>query len=413
MIFIPLYVRQTFEGTKLLTIASVVAVPMFTKFAASNFWGALADYTKKLKPFIIIGLAGYAGCLAALCGCGSAASVVITAAAASLFYAAVSPISQSYVTLLRESEKGRAVGDLLVFQSLGWFVGGIACAYLFEPEFGIPVRKVLLGSSALSAGVLVTVAVMLKPLYLKGTGKEGWERAECSEPEGGDGGEEGSESVEYQGGARHSLLFRLLSDLRVLYQSKSLAATFVLVGISTAGVWMFFGNFSVYMTEYVKGSTGAVGWVMSLSALVGMLTFRPAGKFVDSFGPVKVLLVSVLTYLLVYSLMSATVNPILVSILLCVPVYPPFNVSAIALVSDLSGESRRAGGLGILSGIFAVSPAVGSLLGGAVGDISGLGALPRWAVGTEILAVVVAIVSVTLLKTLPLNDGRRSPAGRR
>jgi MFS family permease len=100
-----------------------------------------------------------------------------------------------------------------------------------------------------------------------------------------------------------------------------------------------------------------------------------------------------------------------VSVLLCVPVYPPFNVSSVALVSELSGESRRAGGLGILSGVQAVSLAVGSFLGGAIGDAFGLWALPRWTLGAEVAAFLAAVVLIALLKTPPLNAGRGTAAG--
>jgi MFS family permease len=404
MIFVPLYVRRTFEETNLLTIASVLAVPALTKFAASNFWGALADYTKKLKPFVVIGLAGYAACLVGLSASDSAVSVVLTAAAASLFYAAVSPISLSYVTLLRETEKGRAVGDLMVFNSLGWFVGGIACAYLFDPKLGIPVRSVLLGSAALAAVVLGLVSVALKPMYLRrDVGNEGAGAGPDAAPTERQRGGVGEDGGSWAG--------RLVADLRVLYGSKSLAATFMLVGVATAGVWVYFGNFSVYMTEHIKGSTGVVGWVMALSALFGMLAFRPAGKLVDTFGSVRVLLVAMLAYVVTYALVSLTVDPFLVSVLLCVPVYPPFNVSSVALVSELSGESRRAGGLGILSGVQAVSLAVGSFLGGAIGDAFGLWALPRWTLGAEVAAFLAAVVLIALLKTPPLNAGRGTAAG--
>ncbi len=404
MIFVPLYVRRTFEGTSLLTIASVLAVPALTKFVASNFWGALADYTKKLKPFVVIGLAGYAACLVGLSASDSAVSVVLTTAAASLFYAAVSPISLSYVTLLREAEKGRAVGDLMVFNSLGWFVGGIACAYLFDPELGIPVRSVLLGSAALAAVLLGLVSVTLRPMYLRRSVEDDGANAD---PETGPTGRRRGIARENGGGWAG----RLVADLRVLYGSKSLAATLLLVGVATAGVWIYFGNFSVYMTEHIKGSTGAVGWVMALSALFGMLAFRPAGKLVDTFGSVRVLLVAMLAYVVTYGLVSLTVDPVFVSVLLCVPVYPPFNVSSIALVSELSGESRRAGGLGILSGVFAVSLAVGSLLGGAIGDAIGLAALPKWTLGAEVASFIAAVALVTLLKTPPLNAGRKAAAG--
>jgi MFS family permease len=199
-----------------------------------------------------------------------------------------------------------------------------------------------------------------------------------------------------------------MADLRVLYGSRALAATFALVGVATAGVWIYFGNFSVYMTEHIKGSTGVVGWVMALSALFGMIAFRPTGRFVDKFGSVRVLLVAIVAYVATYGLVSLTVSPLAVSALLCVPVYPPFNVSSAALVSELSGESRRAGGLGILSGVQAVSLAAGSLLGGAVGDSFGLHALPRWTLGVEAAVLLAAVVLVTVLKILPLSAGRQA-----
>jgi MFS family permease len=389
VIFIPLHVRRTFADTGLLAVASIIAIPTLAKFVASNFWGALADYTKKLKPFVLIGLAGYAGCLLALSASDSAASVVAAATISSLFFAAVSPISQSYVTLLRETEKGRAVGDLLVFQSLGWFIAGIACAYLFDPRFEVPVQSILIGSTALTVAVLVVVAFLLKPLYLRR------------------GFREESDLKEEQG----SWLERLTADLKVLYKSGPLATTFILVGLATAGAWVFFGNFSVYMTEYMKSSTEVVGWVMALSALPGMFAFRPSGRLVDAFGPVRVFLASVCAYVIIYWFISSTVNPIVVAACLCVPVYPPFNVSSIALVSELSGEHRRAGGLGILSGVFAMALALGSLLGGAIGDRAGLGALPKWTLGMEAVCLVAVVASVALLRTLSLNTGRGSGPG--
>ncbi len=390
MVFIPLHVRRTFVGTELLTVASIVAIPTFTKFLASNFWGALADHTKTLKPFILIGLTGYAGCLFAISASDSAAAVVIAAAAGSLFFAALSPISQSYVTLLREREKGRAIGDLLIFQSLGWFVAGIACAYLFDPRFEIPVRSVLLGSTGAAVVVLLVVAVLLKPLYLR------------AEPRG-------PEVPGSRGRAEKPVWFRVLvSDLKVLYRSKPLATALVLISIAVAGVWVFFGNFSVYMTEHVGSSTALVGWVMALSALPGMFAFRPAGRFVDTFGPVRVLLASVLAYVIIYGLVSVTVSPVLLAVYMCIPVYPPFNVSSIALVSEISGESRRAGGLGILSGVLAVSLAAGSLLGGAVADRVGLAALPRWTVALESISLVALLAAAILFKTLSFNTGRRA-----
>jgi len=379
MFFIPLHVRRTFSDTSLLTIASIIAIPQCAMFVASNFWGALADYTKKLKPFILIGIAGYVICLYVLSVSRTTTAIVLGATVSSMFFAALRPISQSYVTLLRETEKGRAIGDLMAFQSLGWLIGGIAGGYLFEPVSGVPVRSILVGGCLFGAVVLIFVAVLLKPLNV-------------------------SRAVRRETGS----WFRgMTSDLRTLYGSKALVATCILTGLCSGGVWVFFGNFSVFLTEYIKASTTLLGWAMALSTLLGMFTFGPSGRLVDRIGPIRVFAMAVLSYAVVYSLVSLTKDPILISICFCVPIYPLFNVSVITLTSELSGQSTRAGGLGVLAGVLAFALAGGTLLGGAIADYVGFAVLPRWAVGFEIVCLAATVASVRLFKVLPINIGRR------
>ena len=382
MFFVPLYVRRTFAGTSLLTISSIVAIPAGAMFIASNLWGALADYTRRLKPFLLIGLAGYAGCLFALSSSNSTFSVVLISAVSSLFFAAHRPISQSYVTLLRESEKGRAIGDLMAFQSVGWFIGGIACGYLFEPLVGIPVGSILIGGSIFALVVLVVVALVLGPM----------QRTLAVEADP----------------SKKSLFSGLVSDLKWLYGSKALATACILTWISASGIWLFFGNFSVFMTEHIGASTTVLGWAMALSTLFGVFAFGPSGRLVDRAGPVRILAASVFLYALIYGLASLTTSPVLVSIYFCIPVYPAFNVSVVTLVSEITGESRRAGGLGILGGIFAFSLATGTLAGGAIADYSSLGVLPRWTAGMQLACLAGIFTSVKLLKALSIDSGRRS-----
>ncbi|UCF78408.1 MAG: MFS transporter [Candidatus Eiseniibacteriota bacterium] len=383
MFFVPLYVRRTFAGTSLLTIASIVAIPGIAMFVASNFWGALADYTKKLRPFLLVGLAGYSGCLLALSKSDSTTSVILTSAVFSLFFAAVRPISQSYVTLLRETEKGRAVGNLMAFQSLGWFIGGAICGYLFEPETGLPVRTILIWGSLLGAVVLAMVALTIKPMPAQ------WQA-----------GREG-----------HSWLAGLTADLGWLYRSRAVVAICVATALSASGTWLFFGNFSIFLTEYARASTTLLGWAMALSTLLGMFTFTLYGKLTDRVGPVRVFLLAVVLYVAVYALVSATKSPILISVYFCLPVYPAFHVGVTTLVSELAGEKRRAGGLGVLAGVFAFSLAAGTLAGGAVADHSGLGVLPRWTLGFQLASLGAIVVSVRMLRVLSLETGRRDSHG--
>ncbi|MFH0777156.1 MAG: MFS transporter [Candidatus Eisenbacteria bacterium] len=382
MFFIPLHVRRTVADTSLFTIAAIVAIPSVAVFLARNFWGALADYTKRFKPFLLLGLAGYAGCLFALRWAHGTVSVIAVCTLGSLFFAAVTPMLQSYVTLLREGEKGRAVGDLMAYQSAGWFVGGIACGYLFEPVTGLPVRTILVGSSIFVVAVLLVVALVLEPM--PGLPQEGRDlRREASWIRG------------------------LASDLEWLYRSKALAATCLLAGLSAGGVWLFFGNFSLFVVEYLRGSTALMGWAMSLSTVFGIFAFSPSGRLADRIGPIKVLLIAVISYSLIYSLVSLTRNPLLAALYFCIPIYPLFNVGVITLVSEVSGESRRAGGLGVLGGVQALSIAGGTLAGGAVASHSGLGMLPRWTVILQIACLIAMFLYIRVFRVLSFETGRR------
>ena len=431
MFFIPLYVRRTFAHTNLLTIASIVAIPSGAMFVASNFWGALADYTKKLKPYLLIGLAGYGGCLYALSASHTTTSVVLVATVSSLFFAALRPISQSYVTLLRETEKGRAIGDLMAYQSLGWLIGGIAGGYLFEPVSGAPVKSILVGGALFGAFVLILVAALLKPLVVSrgsqheatpGAGNEtsGAGSATSGAGNATSGGTSPATSDKTSGASAgtsnetRSWLHGMTSDLRALYGSKALVATCILAALCSGGVWVFFGNFSVFLTEYVKASTTLLGWAMALSTLLGMFAFGPSGRLVDRVGPIRVLTLAVIFYAIVYGLVSLTKDPILITVCFCVPIYPLFNVSVITLTSELSGKSTRAGGLGVLAGVLAFALAAGTLVGGAIADHVGLGVLPRCTFGFEIACLVATFASVRLFKVLTINVGRRgfgSPTG--
>lgn len=409
MFFVPLHVRRTFGHTSLLTIASIVALPSGAMFIASNFWGALADYTKQLKPYLLIGLAGYGGCLFALSTTHTSFSVVLVATISSLFFAALRPISLSYVTLLRESEKGRAVGDLMAFQSLGWLVGGIAGGYLFEPVTGAPVDSILVGGAIFGAFVLVVVAVLLRPLAI-GAATNGAGRAATNGA--GRAASNGTGRAAGNGAPleARSWIRGMTADLRLLYSSRALVATCALAGLCSGGVWVFFGNFSVFLTEYTKASTTLLGWAMALSTLLGMFTFGPAGRLVDRIGPMRVLVIAVSLYAAVYGLVSLTISPILITIYFCAPIYPLFNVSVMTLASELSGKRARTGGLGVMAGVLAFALATGTLVGGAIADNVGLAILPRWTFGLEIACLAAIFASVKLFRVLTINTGRRGNA---
>src|SRR5512140_3819267 len=57
--YLPLYVRESLGEKQLLTVGLVVVAPAVGTMIASNFWGGLSDVSGKLKPMILVGIAGY------------------------------------------------------------------------------------------------------------------------------------------------------------------------------------------------------------------------------------------------------------------------------------------------------------------------------------------------------------------
>src|SRR5882762_10895734 len=92
--YLPLYVRSSFTETTYLTVGAVIAIPALGTFIASNFWGGLSDVSGRLKPFILIGLAGYAMALVGYPLLHSSLGIFLWAGAISLFYGTSRPRSR-------------------------------------------------------------------------------------------------------------------------------------------------------------------------------------------------------------------------------------------------------------------------------------------------------------------------------
>src|SRR5258705_11050470 len=89
--YLPLYVRNSFTETTYLTVGAVIAIPPLGTFIPSNFWGGLSDVSGRLKPFILIDLAGYARALAGYPLLHSSLRIFLGAGATSLVPAPAPP----------------------------------------------------------------------------------------------------------------------------------------------------------------------------------------------------------------------------------------------------------------------------------------------------------------------------------
>lgn len=139
--------------------------------------------------------------------------------------------------------------------------------------------------------------------------------------------------------------------------------------------------FTLYVTDVIGGSQAGLLWAVSAAAEVPALIL--AKRFIERFGPMKVLAVSTLaialrlaTYIFLPSLGGA-----LLAQLLHFFCYGLFLPSAIAFVSSLVPPERRVWGMSMLTGVAVGLPSfLGSTLGGLILEAAGYKALFAWAI---------------------------------
>jgi MFS family permease len=371
--FLPLYVRRTLAETHFVTIGAIVAVPAIGTILASNFWGGLSDVSGRLKPFVLVGLLGYAAAASGLPFLHHGVGVLVYVGAASLLYGTLAPSLKTYVTLARPDRREHALAYLLMSQSIGWMIGSVIGSRLLEHDLGGGLRVALWVCAALLAAHAVIVAIWLRDLLRSpapARASRGW-------------------------------LAGVLADLTSLYENPRLLGLCVLAFFVVSGNYVAWGFFSVFFTEHLHASVRMLGFALGGSAALGIVSFLFVGPLVRRFGGHLVLAIGATLYIAMYSGMALLHNPVAVAVLFAMPLYGSVHVSANALASEYSSEAQRGGGLGVLAGTYALATIVGPLLGGVIADRAGLGAIPWTALSFLSVASVIAWRGVAIRGRLP------------
>src|SRR5512138_152546 len=141
--YLPLYLRSALGEPSYVTVALVVALPALGAMIASNIWGGLSDVSGRLKPFILMGLAGYVVALVGIPIFHTGFSVLLFVGAASLFYGTTSPSVKTYATLVKPDRKEFALAAVLMAQSTGWLLGSWGAGGLLEKGIGSGLKLAL------------------------------------------------------------------------------------------------------------------------------------------------------------------------------------------------------------------------------------------------------------------------------
>ncbi len=364
--YLPLYVRESLGEPRLFTVALVVVVPALGTMLASNFWGGLSDVSGKLKPMILIGIAGYAVALAGIPFFSKGVPVLLYVGAASLFYGCLGPLLKAYATLHRPDRTQHALAYVLMAQSTGWLVASLEGGRLMEQGIGTGLKAALWITAGLVVFHFAAAAVFLRdkprppPLPRE---RVGW----------------------FAG---------VLADLKALYENPKLLRLCVLAFLLYSGNFVVWGFFSVYYVEHLGASVRMLRFALAASAVFGIVMYLFVGPLVKRFGARRVLATGVALYGGMYLAMGTMQSPLSTAVIFAIPLYGLTNVSANALAAEYSTERQRGGGLGILSGTIALSTIAGPLLGGALGDRWGLHLIPWVAFGFLVLALPIAYAIV-------------------
>jgi DHA1 family multidrug resistance protein-like MFS transporter len=158
------------------------------------------------------------------------------------------------------------------------------------------------------------------------------------------------------------------------------AATLLLL----TGNYIVYSVFPQYLTTPAfKLTTMQIGLIVAGSGLTGMLVFRAAGRLVDRAGRRKVLIPTILTYVVSWTAYALTQDIYVLSILWLLPYWCFFTTSSTAMVSDLTDERERGRGIGILNAAINFGNFAGSLMGGILAQ--GLGYQPAFGVAAVLV----------------------------
>lgn len=153
----------------------------------------------------------------------------------------------------------------------------------------------------------------------------------------------------------------------------AIAAT---VLFTLAGNEAFFAVLGVYFTEYLGGSSGQVGVTLGIASVLGILVMAPAGRLADRWGPERVFTLGAGGYLLMYALIVLARDPLATMAAFSLPLYPFVATGATGVLSRSTPPARRGEAVGMYEGSAALAASLGSLIGGLVADLVGIGRVP-------------------------------------
>ncbi|MFX1368044.1 MAG: MFS transporter [Promethearchaeota archaeon] len=322
--FVSLFVKHDLGAPDFLTITIVWAAPAFINIVAVNIWGALSDRAGARKPFMIIGFFGYALTFSLYSFVYDSFQYLVVAMAGAVISSAALPVGQALLTTNVEN-KGERLGYFISAQSAGWFFGALSSGLLYD----------ILGMAVLYriAAVFCVAALVTCLLFVRDVPVE----ANLDTPS---------------------------SSLITILREPGMLRLVGAVGLSQIGMNAVSFMMSIMIVDELGGQAYYVGLANSAATLIAVVITGYIGKLIDRKGPAKILVISMVSYV-VFAFGFAIVNdPVAASIMWALPIYPLSSTAAYALGAFLSDRSERGRAMSLVSGAQNTGSAVGPVVGG-------------------------------------------------
>nr|WP_305849860.1 MFS transporter [Thermaerobacter sp. PB12/4term] len=403
--YAPVFMRQALGEPRLSVPAAGLALASLATFLMAGRWGRWGDLTGRPARLVALGLAGAALALALLPLVPSSAGFIALLVATTASLSAVMPLSVAWLTLRHPDRPGEAAAALYRARSVGWAAGSFGSGWLAGRAgmAGIELSYWLAAGMALVAAAVVSGLASRAPAAAPVTGGSG--QAPLLAFAAGEAGPEGpgsspadlrrpSRPLRGAGTVTPSPLPAPLpspaASARPVWRYPAVVAIAVAVLFTAAGNEAFFAVFGPYLTEYLHGSSGQVGWALGIASALGILIMAPVGRLADRWGPQRVFTLGILGYVVMYGLIAAFRTPLATVAAFALPLYPLTATGATGIISRTIPPERRGEGVGVYEGSAALAASVGGALGGLVADAAGLGSVPLVALALALAGTLVA-----------------------
>lgn len=327
-------------GGSFLEVALISAIQNIFSVFLAPFWGSLGDELNRRKPFIVIGSLSVAFFTTLFIQAKKVIEYLIIFTLASLFYSMVNPNLNALISLPIEKEKrGKALGYFFGINAIGWTLGGVLSGLLAE-TYGMNYVFILSAIVGLLGGL--TVLLFLHEdkslICFRSVLKDTW---------------------------------RKVIDVFRIQKEKNFNILLLSIILHGTGGGIFFTLFQIKFFEAVSRNYAIYGIVSGLSGIGSIIAPPLYGSLTDKIGRKLVMQATLFIYSIYFIILGIFWDPVILTILWFLPLWPGVRISSIALAADIAGEEKVGRYQGLLESMNALARIFGALIGGLFADVYG------------------------------------------